>query len=63
MGGPLFLAISAVQLSPEAELKSDKGLKGPERKEISHYGIQLNSSLSPLANLRRPPPPRPATQF
>lgn len=32
----LFLAVSVVQLSPEAKLKSDKGLWGPERKETTH---------------------------
>lgn len=40
----LFLVISMVQLSPEAKLKSDMGLRGPERKEITHLVYSAQSS-------------------
>ena len=40
----LFLAVSVVQLSPEAKLKSDKGLQGPERKETTHLLYSTQSS-------------------
>ena len=51
----LFLAVSVVQLSPEAKLKSDKGLQGPERKESGKrdfYSGRMEMLLTEIRKLR-----------